>query len=130
MNDAEQCRPHDLDAWPRQDRSRRSFARKQPADGALICREAPQTILNDDDGAVDDEPEVERTETHQVSGDPALHHAGDGEQHRKRNTGRRKQRRAQVAEQQEQNGDDQERAFEKILLHSRDACWSTSVVRS
>jgi hypothetical protein len=53
--------------------------------------------------AINDEAEVNRAEAHQVAGQSqASHHAGHGEQHRERNRQRHDERRAPVAEQQEQ----------------------------
>ena len=49
-----------------------------------------------------------------------LHHAGDGKQHRQRNDAGGDDRGTDVAEDQKQHGDDQQRAFEQVLLDGRD----------
>ena len=51
---------------------------------------------------------------------PALHHADGGQQHRERDHQRGDQRRAEVAEQQEQHDDDEQRAFGEVLRDRRD----------
>jgi hypothetical protein len=51
---------------------------------------------------------------------PVLHHAGDRHQHGERNHRSGDQRCAQVAQQQEQHGDHQQRAFGQVLLHGCD----------
>ena len=96
------------------------------------CRsaEAAQAVLHDDHRAVDDEPEVQRAQAHQIGGDTVLHHAGDRQQHRERNHRRGDQRRADVAQQQEQHRDHQQRALEQILVSRCAMLRSTSVVRS
>ena len=86
----------------------------------LPLGQAAQAVLDDDDRAVDDQPEVDRAEAHQVAADPALHHAGRGQQHRERDHERRDQRRAEVAEQQEQHDDDEERALGEVRRDGRD----------
>ena len=71
-------------------------------------------VLHDDDRAIDDEAEVDRAETHQVSGDTEARHAGEREQERERDRRGDDERRAPVAEQHEQHDDDEHRAFEQI----------------
>ncbi len=48
------------------------------------------------------------------------HHAGDGEQHGQRNDAGRDEGRPEVAQDQEQDDDDQQRAFEQVLLDRPD----------
>ena len=81
----------------------------------LPVGEVPETVLGDDDGAVDDQAEVDRAETHQVGADFCLQHAGDRQQHRGRNHQRRDQCRAKISEQGEQDDDDEERALRQVL---------------
>ncbi len=87
---------------------------------ALCGREPPQAVLDDDHGAVDDEPEVERAQAHEIAADARLDHARDRQQHRQRNDERRDERRAQVAEQREQHRDDEQRALEEVGAHGGD----------
>ena len=85
-----------------------------------LLREPAQAVLDDDDRAIHDETEVQRAQTHQVCGNPRLHHAGDGHQHGERNHQRGEQCRAQVAQQQEQDHHHQQRTFDEVLLDGGD----------
>ena len=98
-------------------RSARVSSRPRRCCSSASKREA---VLDDDHGAVDDDAEVDRAEAHQVGADPALHHAGDGEQHRQRDDAGGDERGADVAEHQEQHGDHQQRAFDQVLLDGLD----------
>jgi hypothetical protein len=105
---------------PRLLRSREHFmktlgARERPAVLGLRMREAPHAVLHDHHRPVDDDAEVQRAQAHEVGADLLVHHAGEGEQHRQRNHQRGDQRRADVAQEQEQDRDDQQRAFEQVL---------------
>ncbi len=91
------------------------LACERPPGGGLGQAEAPDAVLDDDDGAVDDDAEVERAQAHQVGADARLHHAGEDHQHRQRNHQGRDQGRAQVA--QEKDGHDQQRAFDQVGAH-------------
>ena len=86
----------------------------------LPLGEVAQGVLGDDDGAVDDEAEVEGAEAHQVGADAALDHAGHGHQHRHRDHERGDDGRADVAEQQEQDDDDEGGALGEVLGHRLD----------
>ncbi|MCY1412001.1 hypothetical protein D9M71_273970 [compost metagenome] len=79
--------------------------------------QAADRILDDHHRAIDDDAEVQRAEAHQVGADLVAEHAGEGKQHRQRNDHRGDQRGADVAEEQEQNHDHQDRAFDQVLLH-------------
>ena len=72
----------------------RSVAVEQAPEAVLLLGEAADAVLDDDHRAVDDEPEVDRAEAHQVAADPALDHAGHGEEHRERDGQRGDERRA------------------------------------
>ena len=85
----------------------------------LPFSEPSQRILNDDNRAVDDQTEVERTKAHEVAGFPNGVHAAGRHQHGHRNDRRRDQRRADVAQQQEKHHDDEKRAFGQVLLDRR-----------
>ena len=43
--------------------------------------QAPDTVLDDDDRAVDDQAEVQRPQAHQIGGYARPHHAGDSGKH-------------------------------------------------
>ena len=70
--------------------------------------------LEHDDGAVDEQTEVDGAERHEVAGDAAEHHADDGHAHRQRNGERREHAAAQGAERGEEHEHDQERAFGQV----------------
>ena len=46
--------------------------------------ETSQGVLDDDDGTIHDQAEIERAEAHQIGRDACLQHADAGEQHRDR----------------------------------------------
>ena len=94
--------------------------RQQPAELALPFGEVTQAVLGDDDGAIDDQAEIERAEAHQVGADPSLPHADGRHQHGERDHQRGDQGGAEIAEQQEQHGNDQQRAFAEIARHRGD----------
>ena len=100
--------------------SNRSGARQQAAAPVLLGGQQRQAVLDDDDGAVDDDAEIDGAEAHQIGADLVFDHAGHGEQHRQRNDAGGGDGRADVAEKQEQDHDDQQRAFEQVLLDGRD----------
>ena len=114
--DAKQTRPDDFGAGPRR-KFEALLAMQDAAQARLFFAEAAQRVLHDDHGAVHDESEVERTEAHEISGHAAAHHSRDGHQHRERNDGGGDQCRPEIAEQQEQHGDDQQRAFDQAGAH-------------
>ena len=88
----------------------------------LPLGQSPQAVLDNDDGAVDDEAEVERAKAHQVARHAEFVHADRCHQHRERNDEPGDQGSAEVAEHHKQNDDDEESAFSKVLLDRRDSC--------
>ena len=96
------------------------FLRQHTPERMLGHAEPSEAIFYDDDCAIDDQAEVERAEAHQVSGYLVLDHSGDRHQHGQRDDKRREDGGPDVPEQQEQDHDDQECAFNKVLLDSRD----------
>jgi hypothetical protein len=56
------------------------LAGQQAAELALLFGEMAQAVLGDDDGAVDDQAEIERTQAHQVGADLPLPHPDRGHQ--------------------------------------------------
>ena len=86
----------------------------------LRMSQPPHAVLHDHHGAVDDNAEVQRPQAHQVSTDLVGDHAGEGEQHGKRDDQGSDDRRADVAEKQEQDHDHQNSALDQILLDGID----------
>mgnify|MGYP003382669915 CR=1 FL=1 len=86
----------------------------------LLLGETPNAVFHDDDRAIDDDAEVESTEAHQVAADFRADHAGDGEQHRKRDDAGGEQRGAEVPQQQKQDDNDERGSFKEVLLHGLD----------
>ncbi|MNJ34998.1 hypothetical protein D3C77_297260 [compost metagenome] len=82
--------------------------------------EHQQGVLDHDHGAVDHKAEVQRAEAHQVPADSETVHADDGEQEADRDHQGGDAGRPNVAQQQEQHDDDQQRAFSKIACDGRD----------
>ena len=87
---------------------------------SLPLAHATQAVLRDHDGPVHDQAEVERAETHQVTAHPIRHHARHREQHGERDHKRRDERGAQISEEEEQHGDDEQCALEQVLRHRAD----------
>ena len=74
----------------------------------------PDDIFDDDDGRVDEKAEINGAEAHEIGGDAEILHADGRVHHRQRNGERDDERRADVAENQEQDDDDQRSAFCEI----------------
>ncbi len=86
----------------------------------LRLGESADDVLDEDDRAVDDEPEVDGAEAHEVRGDARLDHSREGEEHRERDRRGDDQPRADVAEEEEEDGDDEDAPLEEIRLHGAD----------
>ncbi len=67
----------------------------------LPLGEAADTVLHDDHRAIDNDPEVQRTQTQQVAADAVLDHAGDRKQHGQRDHAGGDDRGTNVSEEQE-----------------------------
>ena len=78
----------------------------------LVFRQAADAVFHDDDGAIHDDAEVERAETHQVAADFVSDHAGDGEKHGQGNDRRRDQRGTDVTKRQAKDDNHEDRAFD------------------
>ncbi len=76
--------------------------------------ETPDEVLHHDDGRVDKESEVERAEAHQIRRDAELLHGQGGKQQRQRDHGRRDERRADVAQEQEEDQGHEQSALRKV----------------
>ena len=94
--------------------------RQRPAVVRLCMGQASHAVLDDHHRSVDDDAEVQRPEAHQVGAHLVMHHASEGEQHRQRNHRRRDDGRSDVAQEQEQDHDHQNRAFQQVLLDRAD----------
>ena len=71
-------------------------------------------------GAIDDHAEVDGPKAHQVGADAKKPHTEETNQHRKRDDGGRDNRGAKVAQKEQQDHGDENKALEKILLHGVD----------
>ena len=83
----------------------------------LALCEPQNTIFNDDNCAVDDQPEIQRAQTHQVGTDFRLYHARDQHKHGQGNDHRRKQCSANITKHYQQHNHHQDGAFEQVGLH-------------
>ena len=79
-----------------------------------------QTVLNDDDRAIDDQAEIERAQAHQVSRYAEDVHPDAGHQERDWNDQHGDQRGANIAQQEEQRDRHQQRALEEVSLDRGD----------
>ena len=77
-------------------------------------------IFDNDHRAVDDEPEIDRAQAHQIPGYAETRHAGDGKEKCERDRSRDNQRRAPVAEKEQQHRHDEQGAFAKICCDGVD----------
>src|SRR6185369_12025832 len=80
---------------------------ERPPEGMLLLGETPQAVLDDDDGAVDDESKVDGTKAHEIAARSGLNHADRREEHGKRDGERGDERRPEIAEHAEENDHDQ-----------------------
>ena len=83
--------------------------------GAVVGQVA-DAVLDHHDRAVDHQAEVDGAQAHQAAGDADPLHHRDGEEHRQRDGRGDDQARAEVAEEGEQDGDDQDRPLEQVPL--------------
>jgi len=82
--------------------------------------QSAHAVLDDHHRPVDDDAEIQRPQAHQVGAHLVMHHAGEGEQHRQGNHRRRDDGGTDVAQEQKQDHDHQDRAFQQVLLHRGD----------
>ena len=59
------------------------------------------TVFDNDDGAIHDEAEIERSQAHQICADMVGYHSAEGKQHGERDHKRSDDRRTQIAQKQE-----------------------------
>ncbi len=86
----------------------------------LSLRQPEQAVFDNDDGAVDDQAEVERAEAHQVARNLHAVHADRHHQERQRNDQHSDEGGADVAKQQEEGRGDQDRALGEVALDGAD----------
>ena len=94
--------------------------RELASERVLFFAEMTHDVFHHHDRAINDEAEINRAETHQVSAQLPLDHAGHGEKHRERNDERDDERRAPVAEQRKEHDDDEQRALREIFFDRAD----------
>ena len=87
-----------------------SIGLAEPADDVLHQHHRP----------VDDQPEVDRAQAHEVRRDAGLHHAGEREQHRERDGRGHDEPGADVAEKGEEDSHDEDGSFEQVRLDRAD----------
>ena len=117
--DAEEHRTGDL-AGRGGKLGRALILRQGTAEGADPLLEPSQEVLHHHDGAIDDEPEVDRAQAHQVGAGLGGGHAREQEQEGQRDGQGDEQRGPPMAEQQEQHGDDDKRPLEQVGLDRAD----------
>src|SRR4030095_8689723 len=83
----------------------------------LFCTKLPDNIFHDYDRAVDDEPEIDCAQAHQVPRNSEARHTGDGEKKCEWNRSCDDQRSAPVPKKEKQHSDDEQRAFEQVRCH-------------
>ena len=86
----------------------------------LGVSQATHAVLYDHHGTIDDDAEIECAKAHQVRADLVADHARKGEQHRQRNHHCCDERCTDVTQEQEQDSDNQQSAFDQVLLHRID----------
>src|SRR5882757_4474020 len=73
-----------------------------------------ENVLDDDDGTIHNQTEVDGAETHQVTGDLRLHHSYECNQHRQRNREGNDDASSEASQQKKQDCDDQHSSFNEI----------------
>lgn len=79
-----------------------------------------EDTLHDHDRPVDDDAEVDGSEAHQVGRDAEQPHEDEGEEHRERDDRRHDQSGADVAQEENQDEEDDDRPFDQVADHGRD----------
>ena len=82
--------------------------------------EPPDRVLDHDHRGVDHQAEVDGTQGEEAGGDAEAQHAIEGDHHRQRDGQGDDHTGAQVAEEDEQDGDDQQAALEEVAAHRVD----------
>ena len=100
----ERCVSYDVELGPR----------------APLSLQTTNTVLDDDDRAIDDQPKIDGPEAEKAGRDTELQHRAEREQHRERNRRRNDESSAEVSEEHEEHGDDKQRALEQVLADGSD----------
>src|SRR3546814_2482508 len=88
---------------------------EQSAFMMLLLGKPAQRVFDNDDGAIDDQTEVQGAKAHQIGRDASTKHPEAGQNHGDRDDQSRDQRRAEVSEQHEEHDDDQNRALQQVI---------------
>ena len=91
---------------------------KQAPEPVLSFAKPPEAVFNNDHRAIYDQAKIKRAEAHEVARDPVADHACHGE----RNDRRCQQRGPDIAEQQEEDDDHEERPLGEVFLDGGDRC--------
>ena len=76
--------------------------------------ETADEVLHHDDRGVHEQPEIERSEAHEIRRDAELLHRQGGEEQRQRNDGRHDERRADVAKEEQQHERHEQAALSEV----------------
>ena len=80
--------------------------------------QVPDDIFDHDHCAIDNQAEVDGAQAHEVSRNAPIQHAGESDEHGKRDRRGYDKTAAPIAEQEKKNRNDQDRAFDKIVGNS------------
>ena len=98
-----------------------SLAQSEQAALAVLSGCKPgDAVLDNDDRTIDDQAKVERAQAHQIARDTEPVHADRCHEHRYGNDQRGDYGGADIAEQEEQDGDHEQCAFEQVLFDGGD----------
>ena len=99
------------------------LAIQQSSERMLRLAEPAETVLDDDDRTVHDQAEVQCPQAHQVARHVVLDHPRDHQEEGEGDHGSGDERSPEVAEQDEQDDDDQQRSFGEVFLDCGDRCF-------
>src|SRR6266480_2407710 len=83
----------------------------------LLRTQLTNNIFHNHNCAIDDQSKIDRTKTHQISGNAKSRHTRDREKECQWNRSCDDERGAPVSKEEKQHRDDKQRAFEKIRSH-------------
>src|SRR5688572_7832344 len=83
----------------------------------LTLAQVADDVFHHHDGTIDDEAKIDCAETHEVSAQAQLNHAGHGKEHRKRNDERDNDCSTPIPQKRKEHDNDEQRTFGEILLH-------------
>ena len=82
----------------------------------FVMGDPPHTVFDHDHRTVDDQPEVDRSETHETGCDPGHGHHIRREQHRERDCQRHDNPGPQASQHHQQDNNDQRSPFQQIFF--------------